>query len=225
MVSQLTILVACVVAVLGLMSGLTMAQRNAVIGAEFARKILHLGVGAVALSLPGLFGSDVWAIALLASGLAILTLFRLQPLLFSQVLGPLKSIDRKSDGDLWFLAGVCLVLLFSAGEGAPYYGAILILTLADAAAAVIGTRYGRVHYSVFRARRSLEGTAAFLLVAWACAAATLSVLAPGVPEIRAGFAVALISCVAEALSPRGSDNFSVPIVAWLGLHIAEAAYP
>jgi dolichol kinase len=111
-----------------------------------------------------------------------------------------------------------LALLFSAK---PYLIAAGILPMAygDAAAAVIGEKYGKRQYRVF-AKKSVEGSltmfsvtfAAFILslvfFSWLY---TFSVLNYIIPAL----ALALVATLAEALSPLGVDNLTVPALSVL----------
>lgn len=212
-----------VASILGLMAGLTRALNSNAIHGELARKLLHIGVGICALALPNIYVSSQSVFGVLAAGFAILLHIRRYPLRFSAVAGPLQCIERQSTGDLWFLAGIALVYGFTLGTGPAYFGAILILMLADTSAALIGSRFGKFRYSVLGCHRSFEGSSAFFVVAWGCASSVLFVAATPSPYL-AGAVVALATSVTEALSPNGSDNFTVPLVAWLCLHILESAY-
>lgn len=224
MLGPLATSVFCIVAILGLMAFLTSALRADAIDREVARKLLHLGVGASALALPFLFEFAVNVFAILAVGIAILMLIRSNPKRYAVVAGPLVYIDRQSAGELWFLAGITLVYCFTQGAGVAYFGAILILTLADASAALIGTRFGQVHFTILGSRRSVEGSAAFFVVAWVCASTILALMTTIPVPLLAGVVVALASSATEALSPNGSDNFTVPLIAWLSLHALETTF-
>jgi phytol kinase len=108
--------------------------------------------------------------------------------------------------------GFAAANLVAAGEAAIVFPAMLVISLADSAAALVGTAYGRHAFSIFGSKKSIEGSLAFWVVA-------MAVLALSVPEgarnsagmlAVAGIAAAL--AVAEALAGRGSDNFVVPVL-------------
>ncbi len=99
--------------------------------------------------------------------------------------------------------------------------ALLVLGLADPAAAVVGRRFGRrklVH------GRTLEGTSAFVGVGTLASFAFLSLVHPslglGRAAIAAGFG-ALSGAIAEVVSKRLDDNLTIPLAAfgaaWLAL--------
>ncbi len=114
------------------------------------------------------------------------------------------------------LGGLFANVLFGPAALAGY----LVAGLGDAVGEPVGTRWGRHRYRVpsrraVAATRSLEGSAAVLVVsALACAAALLLS-----PDLEAGAralwivpAVALASAAVEAVSPHGWDNATMQLV-------------
>lgn len=88
---------------------------------------------------------------------------------------------------------------------------LLVLALGDAAAALVGQRFGRHPYHLLGSRRSWEGSGAMFLVSALVVGLVLQATGGGPrPLLAAG--VALAATLAEALSPAGSDNLTVPLV-------------
>jgi hypothetical protein len=93
----------------------------------------------------------------------------------------------------------------------------MILALGDAAATVVGTRYGRRYYYIFGTRRSLQGNAALLVLASVICAATLAwpAMGAGVTGLRllvvAGL-FGLLLALSETISPFGLDNLTLPLM-------------
>lgn len=74
-------IVAVILCTAGLMAGLAVYQRRRSPHPEWVRKLMHMGSGLIALSLPWLF-SEAWPVivlALLASGRDVYTEIRAQP--------------------------------------------------------------------------------------------------------------------------------------------------
>jgi phytol kinase len=98
----------------------------------------------------------------------------------------------------------------------------LVCGWGDAVGEPVGTRWGRHRYRVpslggIKSTRSLEGSAAVLLVGWA--AACTGLLAAGfslVDAVRMGSAAALAGAAVEAVSNHGLDNLTVQIAAAAG---------
>jgi dolichol kinase len=103
----------------------------------------------------------------------------------------------------WFLLGVFLALWFP-GEGVAV-AAILVLSLADPAASVVGRLWGRRPLG----KGTLEGTLAFFATA-------LAVLFPFV-GIPAALAVAAFVSVVEVLPTGMDDNLLIPVATAGGL--------
>ena len=120
-------------------------------------------------------------------------------LIFSPVVR--ESEDHTITGaTMVFIAGFLTVLIF---EKPVAIFAMLILSLADATAALIGRKWG--NHSLFE--KTVEGTMTFLLVALA-----LAFLLPDLP--RAGAVTAAgIATIAEVLPSPIDDNLIVPLSA------------
>ncbi|MFQ5844664.1 MAG: diacylglycerol/polyprenol kinase family protein [Planctomycetota bacterium] len=183
--------------------------------AEWVRKLFHMVGAAIGLALPWLFDS-VWPVALLG-GVALLGLLavRCSPRLQAGVGSVLHGVGRHSLGDLFFPVGLCLVFVLAGGDRLRVAVALLPLMLADPAAALVGLRYGRHRYRVPGGDKSVEGSAAFFVVAFGCAAIPLVGAGGGLPSLAAIAAFALTLTVVEALSSRGLDNLLVPLAALL----------
>ena len=94
--------------------------------------------------------------------------------------------------------------------GTPTLAGILMAGLADPAAAVAGRRYGRLRYP---GGKSVTGSAAFLLVAFATAVGLG--LGPG----TAALAAALVTAV-EAFAVRVDDNLYLPLAGAIAVRVA-----
>lgn len=89
---------------------------------------------------------------------------------------------------------------------------ILVLAFADPAAGLVGRRFGGPR--LYR-DKSVGGTTAFFVVAFAIAGASLSIQAPALalaPRLWTAAAIALAGSVAELLGDHVQDNFSIPVV-------------
>jgi phytol kinase len=188
-----------------LMGGLALYQRWRPLPAELSRKLFHIGGGLSTLSFPWLFES-AWPVILLAL-VTIPALLALKYMrAFKGNLGAvLYRVDRASLGELYFAfthAQALLVLI-----------PVLILTLADPAAAAIGCRYGHLRYTFVKGRKSVEGSVAFFLVAFACVLYPLLILAHmGLSEAALlATPVGLLATLAEAVAWEGLDNLFIPI--------------
>jgi phytol kinase len=121
-------------------------------------------------------------------------------------------------GTVWFPLSFTVLILslwgVDGGKAATCAG-LLALAWGDAAAALIGRRWGRHRYRAGESWRSLEGSAgmlAFSLLGIVAAGTAVASATGGRPydplRVAAGAAAATLF---EAAGRRGSDNFLVPV--------------
>ncbi len=102
--------------------------------------------------------------------------------------------------------------------------AVVVLAVADPAAAVIGRRWGRTR---LLHGRSLEGSLAFLISGTVAAWLVLTSLYPQLDPVGALWVCAAASfpaAVAEAVSRRIDDNLTIPLAAAAGAAVAWGPY-
>jgi phytol kinase len=94
---------------------------------------------------------------------------------------------------------------------------ILLLTLADAMAALVGVRYGHAHYETSDGRKSIEGSIAFFLVAFFCVHVPLLLFADlgKVETLLIGLLLAWVAMMFEAIAWAGLDNLALPLISYL----------
>ena len=183
------------------------------IEAEVQRKLVHIALGAYCLSFPFLF-DQAWQVAVLC-GLAILTLLasRLVKDRRAGLAGALYQVQRTSFGEIFFAISIAVLFFLKGGDDLYYLLPVAILTLADAAAAVVGSHYGRRVFRIHDSKKSGEGVAAFFFVAWITSMALLLISSDVERErvIVLGFLIALLAATIEADSWWGLDNLLVPL--------------
>jgi dolichol kinase len=135
-----------------------------------------------------------------------------------------------SPGTVYFALSITLLFLVFWRTNSPddkgYIAAAgtMAMTWGDSMAAIIGKRFGRHRYHVAGGTRSWEGSAAMFVAAAISMFLTLvlvpgSALGPLTLPLATGVALAaaltgaLVAAVAEAFSPAGMDNLSVPLLA------------
>ncbi len=197
----------------GLMVGLREYRRSRATDPELIRKLLHVGMGLVTLTLPWLFVAT-WPVLLLATAFTcFLIALRFSPALRRLLGGVIDGVARDSLGEICFPVAVGVAFLLSAGDPILFSIPMLLLALADAAAALVGARYGTLRYATADGHKSLEGSLAFLVVAFLCTHITLLLFTDtGVPEsLVIALALALLAMLLEAVAWRGLDNLFVPL--------------
>ncbi len=175
---------------------------------EHTRKLVHLGGGVACLFFPFLIDSP-WVVLAMAAPLTIL-------FVAGSKLGFLKSLHgvaRKSRGAEYYPLAVFLVFVLSRGRPWLYLSAVLVLAVADAFAALIGSRYGVVRYEVEDEEKSLEGSLVFLVIAFLAIHLPVLLMTdlPRPVCVLAALLVATLVTGFEAISLEGADNLFVPM--------------
>jgi phytol kinase len=204
---------------LGLMAALAVLRRLYAPHPELVRKLFHCGIGMIALSFPWLFGS-VWPVlAISVTAFAILCGLRQHTMLRERLGGVLDGVDRRSWGDFYYLTAIPLLFWVAEGDLALYSVPILVLAVADAGAALVGIRFGRLRYGPAGLQKSVEGSVAFFVLAFISAVLSLALIADSDPTsaVAAAAVVAALTTPVEAVARRGLDNLLIPVTAYLAL--------
>ncbi|KAB2809884.1 diacylglycerol/polyprenol kinase family protein [Phaeocystidibacter luteus] len=178
---------------------------------EITRKISHIGTGILVLLFPLVLKSH-WDVLILCSSFLVLLLLSFK----YEFLKGINNVDRKTFGSVLYPVGVYIT--FCVYEElqflSAFYIPVLILAISDPLAALVGRKTGWNPYRIFRDGKSVGGTIAFLISAFAIAALSFSL--EGMwkeldsPLILCA-AIAVTTTVAEAASAYGSDNLSIPV--------------
>ena len=195
-----------------LLGSLKVFQRRSAPHPELPRKLLHAGSGLLTLSFPFLF-ADLWPVLLLSGGsVLILTAIKfLKPL--RQPLGPVvDGVSRTTMGEIYFPISVAIVFWLALGQSPLLFCVpVLVLTLADATGALVGMRYGQTPFT--GASKSVEGSIAFLIVAFFCIHVPLLLWSDAgrTETLLIALAMALLVMLLEGSAWRGLDNLFIPV--------------
>ncbi len=173
---------------------------------EITRKIVHISTGIIALTFP-FYLTAFWQVIVLCSSFLVL-------LAVSEKFGWFKSItavERKSYGSWLFalIVLVCFYVQLTFNNLGYYYLPILVLTVSDPLAAVVGKRFNFGPIQVFGNIKTLGGSGAFFV-------STLLILSgyKAYFNHQWGWATlvvaSLIITLLELVSVRGWDNLSIP---------------
>lgn len=194
------------------------------------RMFVHVAVSVVIFLAPYYFQSKLYPV-LLASVFIAVNFASVRLGLFKGM-----NLDKKNLGTVYYpIAFLVLVLLL--WDNYPYVvsTAMLIMGLADPAAAVIGSSLKNTHeVSAFGEHKTFEGAAAMFIVASVSALAGIFFFRE-FPGGTAGLAYSSVFniCVAigimvaavELISPRATDNLTVPLSSGLLLFIVMRDMP
>jgi phytol kinase len=188
---------------------------------ELVRKLLHIGMGLLTLGFPLIFRS-AWPVVVLAT-LAVGAMLAVRHLasLRRMVGGVVHDVERESSGEIWFPIAVAAVFYLSGGVPILYVIPVLLLTLADATAALVGVRYGTVKFATIDGGvKSVEGAIAFFGVAFLCTHVTL-LLATQVGRVETlliGLEMGFLVMLVELIAWRGLDNIFIPLFSFALLY-------
>ena len=227
LVANLLAMSAVLAALALLLVGLKAAEKWGRFHPEVLRKGVHVGMGLVVLPMPWVF-DRAWPMIMLAViACGVMVAMRSIRWLRRGVGTVMDGVGRESLGEIYFPVAVTLLFILSQGNWLLYVVPILMLTLADAVAALVGLRYGQLQYLTSDGSKSFEGSLAFFLVAFFSAHLPLLLLtdtgraeAVLIATILA-FLVMMLECVAW----RGLDNLFIPLGAhaFLRLYLGEDA--
>ena len=184
---------------------------------EQSRKVVHTVGGAICLSFPYILESS-WTVAVLGFSLfVVIGVGR-----YAGCLQSLHGVNRKSRGAEYY--PLMILALFFLARDTPwlYASSLLALAVADALAALVGGRYGRIHYQVDEESKTVEGSLVFFITAAIVISAPMLISRdPSLPSFSHRIAVACVAAVLvavlEAISRHGRDNIWIPLGTFLVL--------
>lgn len=201
-----SILLLLFLAVIGTVELIT---RRGYLEAETARKSIHVCGGLGCLLFPLLVSSWITVLCLAILFAAILFFGENR-----KMLKALSKVERRSCGSLLFPVAILAIFVLSDGRLWLYVSSLLVLVLADTAAALAGTRFGSVFYNAGHGeKKSLEGTVIFGIVGFLSVFLPLLALSdiPPVTCLLTAVLMALLLAGLEAVSIGGTDNLLVPL--------------
>ncbi len=198
-----------------------LGRRTLILPGELVRKLVHMTTGTLALTFPHLF-VHTWPVLVLAGAASLVVVWtRLTPAgrVFESLYGFGDSRRLESLGEFYFALAIGLLFVVARATPVAYAVPLAAVTYGDAAAAIVGKAWGRHRYRTPAGEtKSLEGSAAFLLVAAAAGAAAMALTgrSPAAGALPLAGAT-LVMTALEAVSIRGMDNLAVPAGGWLVL--------
>lgn len=190
---------------------------------KYSRKFLHIMIGNLPFIIPFFtLNSFPLNFPFFVAAPFILVTFLATPYSPSHTLGErLKGLTGMTEdghhlGLVYYALSYTLLALFFASKPYVIGAGVLPMAYGDASAAIIGEKYGKRQYHVF-AKKSLEGSATMFLVSFLSIEASLLFFStlyslPMLVLTMAALVVASVATIAEALSPLGFDNITVPLL-------------
>ncbi len=197
--------------------------RRFAIPAELRRKLVHMGMGLICALFPLLF-RESWPVLLLA-GLAVAALFSVRsfPALRTTIGASLHAVERSSLGEIFFPIAVAAVWYFSLDRPLYYSLSVLVLTLADAFAALVGTEYGKQRYTTLEGYKTWEGSFMFFAATFLCIHVPLLLLTDTgrAESLLIALLIGILVMIVEAVAWRGLDNLFIPLSVCILLNVYD----
>ncbi|ACK66871.1 phosphatidate cytidylyltransferase [Rippkaea orientalis PCC 8801] len=179
------------------------------LGAEFTRKIVHIGSGNVIL-IAWWFQLSSWVLvsASIIAGIVAIVSY------FLPILPSINSVGRKSLGTFFYAVSIGVLGSWFWQLNQPQYTVMGVLVMAwgDGMAAIIGQNFGQHPYQVWGVNKSWEGSLTMMGVSFIII--SLILLSMGKPLVLTGL-IALVVAIAatglETFSKWGIDNLTVPL--------------
>jgi phytol kinase len=176
---------------------------------EQARKIVHIGTGNV-IALAWLLQLPAWVGITSAVLAGLITLISY----WLPILPGVNSVGRQSYGTFFYAVSMGLLIAIFWPLQHPEYAVLGILVMAwgDGLAAIVGQRWGQHPYQIWDNKKSLEGTAALMVVSYVVTCLVLYVANGNLPIVwLAGIPVAIAAVILESVSQFGIDNITLPL--------------
>lgn len=194
-----------------------MLYHLAKIKAEYTRKLVHIGTGLLTLLFPVLL-TDTWEVVLLCSIFFVLLLLSLK----FRFLKSINNIDRQSSGSTLYPVIIIIVFLFYKWMSmqalaytplATFYMPVLIMAVADPAAAIAGNAY-KQKQSVATGK-TIAGSLVFFITANIISAGVFLYTCNACNSLfilLQAAAISVATTITERVSNKGWDNFTIPLV-------------
>ncbi len=174
---------------------------------DITRKIVHVGVGMAAIALTIVFRD--WYIAIIGPLAFILVNY------VSYRVNLFRGIETGEQGQIgtvYFPLSFVILTPLLWSQPALLAASMMPLTWGDAAAAILGKRFGAHKFTVFSQSSSVEGALAMFVCSLLGTFFSLLLFGQTMfPSFALAVVTAFIATLVEALSPRGIDNLTVPI--------------
>ena len=196
-----------------LFAGLRAYQVKARAPAELVRKLFHISGGLFGIPLPWIFDSYTPVLLLGVLIGAAFVVMRFVKGFRSGVGQVLFAVKRESIGELCYLASMVLLFWLARGNKLLYCVPLLMLALADTAAALVGEEYGKLQIHSAGGRKSIEGAVAFFFIAFFCVHVPVLIWGDTgrLESLFIGVNLSLLVMMAEAAAWWGLDNLLIPL--------------
>lgn len=185
-------------------------------GEEVSRKFVHIMISNIWFFYLIFIDSIIWACILPAMFVVINAA--------SYKFKILKSIEREENdgfGTVYYAFSILLICMFTYKINNPLIGlpGILIMGYGDGLAAIVGKKIKSKEYKVGNSKKTIAGSLAMFITSLIISIISFSVLNINYFVYKA-ILVSVIATVLEAVSIKGLDNITVPIIVTILTYLA-----
>lgn len=182
--------------------------------AEITRKIVHIVTGVLTLLFPLLLSSH-WYVLLLCGLFFIILILSVK----LNLLPSINKVGRITYGSMIYPIIVygCYLVFTEYNSLTFFYVPVLILALCDPVAEIVGKNLTWKKYRIFGHTKTLSGSLGFAVAATIVTSIfiyhfqSVSIL----KSIMLGIILAFFTTIAEGISHKGFDNFTIPLTSTL----------
>jgi len=200
--------------VFGLLLLAEQLRRKQIIHGEIARKFVHITVGAFIATWP------YYLSMLSIQFICLLMLVGVVASRFLSIFQAIHGVRRKTWGDMLFPLGIGLAAML-ASEPWIFSAAVLHLSLADGAAALVGERYKKAgKYVIAGQKKTIVGTTVFWAISFMILLVLILTHQSQLSLVAVPLLLGLTSVVtfAENVTPSSADNIVVPFLVTAALN-------
>jgi len=203
-----TVLVACILLVL-LLAAIELINKRLRWNRSYLRKFVHIIVGLL-ICITSLQIKNSFPILLISGFFIIFNLWAIRTHHLKSI-----HINEQSYGTVYYpLSIFILALVLWSWYKEIFLISILIMTVPDALAGIIGMRFARKFFVIITEKKSLVGAITMFISSMPIVSISLySLFNKSISfSLAAGIMISIAITAAELLSHRGSDNLSVPLM-------------
>lgn len=182
--------------------------------ADVTRKITHVLSGLITLLFPAYFSSH-WYVLIICVLFFILLIASKKLSLFPSI----NKVERNTWGSFLFPVVIYYCFVFYEWQNEPLflYIPMTIMAVSDTLAEIIGVNLAWLPYKIGQSKKTIAGSLSFAVSAFLISAGILFYSGFDINfSIVIGITLALSTALIEALSTKGFDNLTVPVVAtWI----------
>lgn len=175
-------------------------RRKNILTSENTRRIIHLLSALIAFTFPYLLSRNE---IIILSGIFFVLLILSKS---KKILGSIHLVDRKTYGEIFFPIGIAIsAFSLLPNNSQVFQMSMLILGIADLSANIIGSNINSKRLTFWNTSKTIAGTLTCFFVA-------LIILCAYKFSLPRSILIAGLIAIIELLSPRGSDNLTIPAI-------------